>query len=170
MIFVWIRLLKNIKTIKIKKQIKIPKTASIDRLSGRFLRDGAEILSRPISEICNLSISRGVFPDACKVAKLKPIYKKGKKRQSLPTTELFLYFQLLLRWLNVHDETNKFLSENNILCNIQSKFKTNHSTSLCLPHLTDEKLKGFVEGLLTGMILTDLQEAFVNHGVLLEKN
>ena len=56
------------------------------------------------------------------------------------------------------------------MCNIQSKLKTNHSTSLCLPHLTDEMLKGFVEGLLTGMILTDLQEAFVNHGVLLEKN
>ena len=51
----------------------------MDRLSGRFLRDGAEILKRPISEICNLSISCGVFPYACKVSKLKRIYKKGKK-------------------------------------------------------------------------------------------
>ena len=31
-------------------------------------------------------------------------------------------------------------------------------------------VKGFVEGLLTRMILIDLQKAFVNHGVLLEKN
>ena len=48
-------------------------------LFGRFLRDGAEVLSRPISKICNVSISRGVFLVACKVPKLKPIYKDGKK-------------------------------------------------------------------------------------------
>ena len=53
--------------------------ACIDKLSGRFFRDAAEILSRPIFEICNLSITSGVFPDACKIAKLKPIYKKGIK-------------------------------------------------------------------------------------------
>ena len=53
--------------------------AGIDKLSGRFFRDAAEILSRPICEICNLSITSGVFPYACKIAKLKPIYKKGIK-------------------------------------------------------------------------------------------
>ena len=58
---------------------------------GRFRRDGTEILSGPVSEICNLSVPRGVFPDACKVARLKLIYKKGK--QNPPTTDLFIYFQ-----------------------------------------------------------------------------
>ena len=65
------------KVLKIILKIEISKTAG--RLTGRFLRDAAEILSRPICEICNLSISRGVFTDACKIAKLKSIYKKGKK-------------------------------------------------------------------------------------------
>ena len=65
------------KVLKIILKIEISKTAG--RLTGRFLRDAAEILSRPICEICNLSISHQVFPDACKIAKLKPIYKKGKK-------------------------------------------------------------------------------------------
>ena len=32
-----------------------------------------------ISEICTFSISRKVLPDTCKVAKLKPIYKRGKQ-------------------------------------------------------------------------------------------
>ena len=52
--------------------------AGISKLPGRFLKDGAEIFSKPISEICNLSISHGKFPNAYKVAKLKPIFKKGK--------------------------------------------------------------------------------------------
>ena len=60
----------------------------------------------------------------------------------------------------VHDHTNKFLSENNILYNFQSGFRPNHSTNLCLAHLTNKMLKGFDEGLLTGMTLIDLQKAF----------
>ena len=42
------------KVLKIILKIEISKTASIDRFSEHFLRDGAEILSKPISEICNL--------------------------------------------------------------------------------------------------------------------
>ena len=44
--------------------------------------------------------------------------------------------------------------------NYQSGFRGNHSTNLCLSFLTDKILKGFDEGLLTGMILIDLQKAF----------
>ena len=69
------------KVLKIIKSIEISKGAGLDRLSGRFLRDEAEILSRPISEICNFSISRRVFPDTCRVAKLKTIYKKGEENR-----------------------------------------------------------------------------------------
>ena len=71
----------------------------------------------------------------------------------------------------VHDQTNKYLLENNILCNFQSEFRPSHPTNLCLTHLTDKILKGFDEGLLTGMMLIDLQKAFnkINHKVLLQK-
>ena len=51
----------------------------ISKLPGRFLKDGAKILSKSISEIYSLSISHGIFPNTCKVAKLKPIFKKDKK-------------------------------------------------------------------------------------------
>ena len=61
------------KISKIMEKIKISQAVGMGKLSGRFLKDGAEILSKPISEIWNLSISHGIFPSACKVAKLKPI-------------------------------------------------------------------------------------------------
>ena len=55
--------------------------------------------------------------------------------------------------------------------NYQSGFRGNHSTNLCLSFLTDKILKGFDEGLLTGMILIDLQKAFdtIDHEILLQK-
>ena len=58
------------------ENIEISKAASIDKLPGRFLKNSIEILSKPISEVCNLSVSNGVFP---KLAKLKLIFKKDKK-------------------------------------------------------------------------------------------
>ena len=51
----------------------------IDNFSGRFLKDGSRVLSKPVSELCNLSIKLGSFPDSAKIAKLKPLFKKGFK-------------------------------------------------------------------------------------------
>ena len=65
--------------LKIMTNIESSKSAGVDKLTGRFLKDGTNILVKPISAVLNLSISQGVFPNACKVAKLRPIFKKEKK-------------------------------------------------------------------------------------------
>ena len=140
--------------------------------STTFLKDGAEILVKPLSKICSLSIITRTFPNACKVANLKPIFKKGKKTDPSncrPISLLPLISKVLERV--IHDQTNAFLKGNNLLYNYQSGFRTNHSTNLCLSFLTDKILKGFDEGLLTGMILIDLQKAFdtINHEILFKK-
>ena len=149
------------KVFRIMKNIEISKAAGIDRLPGWFLIDGTEILSKPISDICNLSIFHGIFPNACKVAKLQPIFKKGKNVDPFnyrPMSLLPLTSKVIEKV--VHNQTNEFLSDNKILCNYQSGFTANHLANLCLSFLTDKVLKGFDEGLLTGMILNDLQKAF----------
>ena len=45
------------------------KAAGIDKISGRFLKDGANFLEKPIANICNIPISSGLFPNDCKIAK-----------------------------------------------------------------------------------------------------
>ena len=153
------------------ENIEIPKASGIEKLPGRFLRDGTKILFKPISEICNLSASHGKFPDACKFAKLKPIKKVKKVDPSnyRPISLLPLISKIIEKVAD--DQTNQFLSVNKILYNYQSASRTNHSTNLYLSFLTDKILKGFDEGLLTGMILIDLQKAFdtINHEILLKK-
>ena len=154
------------------QDIKSSKAAGIDKLSGRFLKDGADILAKPVSSLCNLSISRGVFPSACKVAKLKPIFMKGKKTDpsNCRPISLLLVMSEIIEKI-VHDQKYVFLSDENILYKYQSGFIASHSTNLCLPFLTDKVLKGFDESLLTGMILIDLQKAFdtIDHEILLHK-
>ena len=61
------------------QDIKSSKAAGEDKLFGRFLKGFADIVANPVSALCNLSSSPRIFPSGCKVAKLKPIFKKGKK-------------------------------------------------------------------------------------------
>ena len=56
------------KGFKIMQNMDVSKAVGIDNLSGKFLKDGAEILAKPLSEICNLSITSNTFPNACKFA------------------------------------------------------------------------------------------------------
>ena len=67
------------KVFKILKHFDESKDPGIDDLSGIFLKDGASLLAMPITQLCSLSISSRRFPDACKIAKLKPLFKKGSK-------------------------------------------------------------------------------------------
>ena len=65
--------------VNILKNVEVTEVAGIDQISGKLLKDGARILAKPISELCKLSMTLGSFPNACKIAKVKPLFKKGSK-------------------------------------------------------------------------------------------
>ena len=67
------------KVLEVLQFIDISKAAEIDKISGTFLKNGANILAKPIANIYNISISSGLFLSDCKIAKLKPLYKKAFK-------------------------------------------------------------------------------------------
>ena len=56
------------KVLEVLQRIDILKTEGIDKISGRLLKDGANILAKPTAKICNISISLGIFPSDCKIA------------------------------------------------------------------------------------------------------
>ena len=136
------------------------------------MKDEINILAKPISKICNLSIKYFVFPKYCQVAKLKPLYKKGST--TLPRN----YWQISLLPLIsktiekvIHDQTQAFLNENKILYRFQSGFRKNVSTDSCFSDLNNKIATGFESGLYTGIIIIDLQKAFdtINHEILINK-
>ena len=65
--------------LKLFKNVEVTKAAGIKQVSGKFLKDGVWISEKPISELCNRSMILEGFPDTCKMAKVKPIFKKGLK-------------------------------------------------------------------------------------------
>ena len=154
--------------LKLLKNVEVNKAAGMDNISGRFLKDGADILAIPVTQICNLSIKLSHFPNNCKLAKLKPLYKKGSKtdpKNFRPISLLPIVSKIIEKI--IHDQT----MDNKILYRHQSGFRKNHLTDICLSYLADKIPTGFDSGLLTGMILIDLQKAFdtINHNILLKK-
>ena len=63
----------NLLNCNLLKSCNDNKAAGIDNVSGRFLKDGADVLGIPITQICNLSIKLSHFLKDCKVAKVKPL-------------------------------------------------------------------------------------------------
>ena len=100
------------KFLEVLQFIDISKPAGIDKISGKLLKDGADILAK----ICNIFISSGLFPSDCKIAKLKPLYIKGSKTNPenfRPISLLPLISKVIERI--VYDQVDNFLLQNNIL-------------------------------------------------------
>ena len=95
-------------------------------------------------------VSSGIFPDACKIAELKPLFKKGYKTdpKNYRSISLLPLMSKVLERL-VHEQTMEYFDKHKILYKFQSGFRKNYSINFCLFYLTDKISKGFDFGLLT---------------------
>ena len=140
----------------------------LESFSERWFMSFIKTYKRTVQSFIKL----GSFSDSCKIAKLKPLFKKGYRTTTSnyrPMSLLPLISKIIEKF--IHKQTSRFLSNNEILFNYQSGFWKNCLTDSCLTFLHDKILSGFDKGLMTGMILIGLQKAFVtiDHGILLKK-
>ena len=76
------RTLTQVSALKLLEEVNPSKSAGIDNLAGKFLKEGAPALASPITDLWNLSISLSSFPDDCKTAKLKPLYEERSQNKA----------------------------------------------------------------------------------------
>ena len=144
----------------------------MDRISSEFLKDGTDVLALPLCNLVNLSIKQSLFPDQCKIAKLKPLFKKGSKSDPTnyrPISLLPAVSKIIEKTIQIQTQEN--LDKNDLLYKYQSGFRANFSTDSCLAQLTDFMLRRMDKGFYTEMVLVDLQKAFdtLDYTVLLQK-
>ena len=151
--------------------LDISKSSGIDNISTRFIQDGLEVLLEPLTNLVNLSLLTK-FPDRAKIAKVKTIHKKGDKTDPAnyrPISLLPIMSKILEKAAKLQIEN--YLETNKMLYKYQSGFRKFHSTNTSLSHLSNQIITNFEKGMMTGMILIDLQKAFdtLDHKVLCEK-
>ena len=112
------------------------------------------------------------FPEECKIAKLKPIFKKSARTDPKNYCPISLLPQVSKTIeKSIHFQIEGYLNKKKLIFMYQSGFRTNHSTDLCLAQLIDYVANGIDKQMHTGMTLVDLQKSFdtLDHGVSLKK-
>ena len=138
---------------KILLSLDTSKAAGMDQIPAKFLRDGAEVLALPLGNIINLSIKLSTFPEECKIAKLKPIFKKGARtdpKNYRPISLLPLVSKIIEK--SIHFQIEDYLNKKKLIC-------------------MDKQIYIYIYIYIYTSMILDLQKAFdtLDHGVLLEK-
>ena len=144
--------------------LKVNKSTGLDGISSRFLKDGADVIADPILHIINLSISSEIVPSEFKMARVKPLFKKGSRLEVgnyRPVSILPVLSKLLERAVN--NQLNGYLKEKGLIYDLQSGFRKGFSTDTCLMNLNDYIKSENSRGNFTGMILIDLQRGCTEH-------
>ena len=123
------------------RKIKTSKSTDLDNIPARLLKDGAIVISKPLTVLINRSLVEGAIPSEWKHATVTPIHKSGSTTDAAnyrPISTLPVFAKILER--AVHSMVYSYLQENRLLSKYQSGYCPLHSTSTCLTDVTNQIL------------------------------
>ena len=147
-------------------------SGGLDDTSPRLLKDAAEVISKPLTQIINASLSQGIVPHEWKHARVTPLFKKGVSTDLdnyRPIPVLPVVSKLLEQ--AVHHQLHSFCNEHKLLSPFQCGFRSNHSTEFAAVAFSDYVRRGMDQGILTGAVFIDVRKAFdsVDHDLLIKQ-
>ena len=159
--------------VNIIKSLDPTKSTGPFSLSSRIINILLYEIADILKDIFNLSLQTGIFPKSLKHVKVVPIYKnKGSPYEvsNYRPISLLSNIEKIFEKL-VYARVISFLDSKNILFKRQYGFRSKHSTTHSLIHLTEQIRQSLDKGGYSCGILVDFQKAFdtVDHQILLQK-
>ena len=157
---------------KLLEKLDTKKSTGLDNLPSRMLKIAAGVLAPSLAFLFNQSISSGIVPTEWKLARVTPIFKKGK-RQDVNNYRPISIIPAVAKVFEriIYDQFFKYLNDNDLLVNCQSGFRSLHSTLTSLLEASNSWSVNIDNGLINGVICIDLKKAFdtIDHKILLRK-
>lgn len=153
-------------------KLNVKKTPGPDSIPNAFLKRYAEWIAKYLYVLFSKSLHEGRVPDDWRAARVKPLYKSGKKQLisnyrpiSLTSTTCKLIEHI------IHTHISEFLSKHNILTKHQHGFRKGYSTCTQLVETIHDFATSINNGTQTDAIFMDFSKAFdkVSHKKLLFK-
>ena len=154
------------------KRLKVNKSSNDDQIPTKFIVIAADVISPYFTYLVDFMFTKGIFPNALKIAKVIPIHKSGSKQ----AVENYRPISLLSPFLKIVEKIIKtrlvsFLNKNETLYERQSGFHKKHTTMFPLIDVVTQCFENINNRLYTCAIALDIKKAFdsVNHTILLKK-
>jgi hypothetical protein len=143
-----------------------------DKIPPAIIKASRNVLIPPITHMCNLSISTGVFPRVLKRALASPIFKQGDKKEVAyyrPISVLPVLSKVMERILN--NVLVKFLEKYNVIAKKQFGFRAGISTEDAVASFTSEVVDKLDSNKKCFGVFLDLSKAFdtVSISILIKK-
>ncbi|MCG8092513.1 MAG: hypothetical protein JAZ17_02615 [Candidatus Thiodiazotropha endolucinida] len=132
-----------------------------NHMSPCLLKEGATVLSKPLSVVFNRSLRQGYFPSCWKDGYLTPIHKKDDKSSPTnyrPISLLDPVGKVMERC--VHKHLFNYIQENQILTPFQSGFVPGDSTTFQLLHTYHAFCEAVDSGKEVRAVFCDISKAF----------
>ena len=158
--------------IEAMQSLKPSKSAGIDEIHNRILKECAHSLCYPLCQLFNKSLHIGTYPELWKLANVVPIYKNGErhdKKNYRPISLLSCIGKLMERCVSKH--ILQYLIKNNIVTTLQSGFKPGDSTVNQMIDIYHTIASAIDNGKEVRSVFCDISKAFdrVWHQGLLSK-
>lgn len=158
--------------ITLINSLKNTASSGNDNISSKILKQNIPSLAAPLTHICNLAISTGIFPQVLKQSVITPIHKDGDKAtlsNYRPISILPTISKILEKILN--NQLIQYLEKNNLLSPNQFGFRRGKSTADAVSQLTEKIARGLDEKDRCLAVFLDLRKAFdtISIPILIEK-
>ena len=150
------------------------KATGVDYIDVGCLKLVAREIAPCLAHITNLSVATSTFPKIYKYAKVVPLLKLADKSPlSCSSYRPVSLLPVLSRAVEkaLFSQLSDYLESNNLLHPNHHGGRKNHNTTTALIQLNDEWLAAAEEGMMTGVMMTDLSAAYDlwDHKIGLEK-
>ena len=152
--------------------MKNKNTKGCDQISNKLLKAIKTEIAKPLSFIINQSLKTGSFPVKLKLARVRPLFKKGDPQiinNYRPISILPAISAIFERV--IHLQLTHYFEDNTLLTKSQYGYRSGHSTELASLELTDRIYKHLENNEVPIAIFIDLSKAFdtLDHDILLSK-
>ncbi|XP_047482486.1 uncharacterized protein LOC125034630 [Penaeus chinensis] len=143
-----------------------------DGITAPIINSTLPAISRPLLHLCNTSLTKGIYPDKLKTAKVTQVHKSGCKTNihNYRSVSVMLVISKILEKI-IYIRLENYLTRNSILSDCQFGFIRNISTGMAVMSLTNHIYKTFDTNEFTIAVSLDLSKAsdIDNPPILLSK-